>query len=791
MEKHMSVCPYCGAGCKMNLVVENGLVIEAEPLDGVTNQGELCLKGLYGHDFINDTKILTPRLTHPMIRREKGAPLERVTWDEALEFTASRLQKIIDEHGPEAIMLTGSSRGPGNEANFVMQKFVRACLGTNNIDNCARTCHAASVIGLIESVGSGAMSVSIPLLEETDCILLIGYNPAASHPIVARRIVKAKERGAELIVIDPRVIETARIADLYLPQKNGSNLALLHALAYVIVTEDYADWDFIEAHTEGFDAWWKIVQQYTPEAVADTVGVTPEQIRQAARMYATAETAVIGWGMGITQQRQGVDSVRAIAALALITGHIGKHASGLAPVRGQNNVQGSCDMGMWPSLLPGYQRVDDQVVREKFASAWGVPLEKLSPVEGRKLTDLPHGVADGSIRAFYNFGEDPLQTEPDSSQMRKTLEGLDLLISQDIFMTQTTALADVVLPATSWGEHEGVFTASDRTFQRFTAAVPPKGECKHDWEIFQELSTRMGYPMAYSSTEEIWNEVRELCPLFFGATYEKMDGLGAAQWPIPTLDHPGSPELYEGGVFTTDDGKAHFFAAEHEQPTELPDREYPLVLCTVREVGHYSCRSMTGNCKALVALADEPGYVCLNPLDAEARGIDEEQLVWVYSRRGKIISRAALDERINEGAVYMTYQWWIGKCNELTLHVTDSQSGTPEDKYSACQVEPIADQLWAERHLGELYDNLKDHLFAEAAHQDREIGSAVVEAGPVVQVAESSTTDEQSPRDARSVAAQARETAEAEAREAERKAREAYDTRARLEQAWGSEETVV
>lgn len=253
MEKHMAVCPYCGAGCKMNLVVENGQVIDAEGLPGITNEGELCLKGMYGYDFVNDTKILTPRIYHPMIRRTKGAPLERVTWDEALDFTAERLRAIIEEHGAESVMLTGSSRGAGNEANYVMQKFTRACLGTNNIDNCARTCHAASVIGLMEVVGSGAMSVSIPTLEETDCILLFGYNPAASHPIVARRIVNAKERGADLIVCDPRVIESARIADMYLPLKNGSNLALLNAFAYAIIDEELADWDFIDEHTTGFD----------------------------------------------------------------------------------------------------------------------------------------------------------------------------------------------------------------------------------------------------------------------------------------------------------------------------------------------------------------------------------------------------------------------------------------------------------------------------------------------------------------------------------------------------------
>ena len=723
MEKHMAVCPYCGAGCKMNLVVENGRIIDAEGLPGITNEGELCLKGMYGYDFVNDTKILTPRIYHPMIRRTKGAPLERVTWDEALDFTAERLRAIIEEHGAESVMLTGSSRGAGNEANYVMQKFTRACLGTNNIDNCARTCHAASVIGLMEVVGSGAMSVSIPTLEETDCILLFGYNPAASHPIVARRIVNAKERGADLIVCDPRVIESARIADMYLPLKNGSNLALLNAFAYTIIDEELADWDFIDEHTTGFDAWWEVVQDYAPEDVEEVTGLPSETIRQAARRYANADTAVIGWGMGVTQQAQGVQTVRAIAALAMIAGHIGTHASGLAPVRGQNNVQGSCDMGMWPSLYPGYQRVSDPAVRAKFAAAWGVDEERLSLKEGFKLTDLPHGVAEGTIRAFYNFGEDPLQTEPDTAQMRATLEGLDLLISQDIFMTQTCMIADVIFPGTSWGEHDGVFSASDRTFQRFTAAVPPKGECKHDWQIFSELSTRMGYPMHYEDTQEIWDEMRSLCPTFYGATYEKMAGVGHAQWPIPTIEHPGTPIMYLGGKFTTPDNRANLMAHDWEPPTELPDEEYPLILCTVREVGHYSCRSMTGNCRALSLLAEEPGEIHIHPDDAKARGIYDGELVRAFSRRGEAMSRAVVDERINKGTVYMTYQWWIGKCNNLTLHAVDPRSHTPEDKFSACQVEAIEDQVWAEQHMQELYTQLKNDLADLASAQDIEPAS--------------------------------------------------------------------
>ncbi|MEG2948512.1 MAG: formate dehydrogenase subunit alpha [Raoultibacter sp.] len=718
MEKHMTVCPYCGAGCKLNLLVDSGMIVGAEPLDGITNEGELCLKGLCGYDFVNDTKILTPRILHPMIRRKKGEPLKRVTWDEALDFTAQRLLEIKKESGPDAIMLTGSSRGPGNEANFVMQKFTRACVGTNNIDNCARTCHGPSVIGLIDTLGSGAMSVSIPELEHTDCVLLFGYNPAASHPIVARRIVKAKEKGAKIIVCDPRVIETARIADLYLPIKNGSNLAVLNALANVIINDGLQNSRFIAEHTTGYDEWWNVVKNYTPESVEEITGIDAHLVRQAAHMYANADSAIIGWGMGVTQQCQGVLAVHAIAALACITGQIGRPNCGVAPVRGQNNVQGSCDMGMWPSLYPGYQKISDPAVREKFAQAWNVPVEELSDKEGYKLTDLPHGVKDGTIRAFYNFGEDPLQTEPDSADMKETLENIDFLISQDIFMTQTTALADVVFPGTSWGEHEGVFSASDRTFQRFTAAVPPKGDCKHDWEIFQELSTRMGYPMKYDNTQEIWDEVRELCPQFYGATYEKMEGVGHAQWPIPTIECTGTPDLYLDGKFNTADHKAHLMAADWKAPTEIPDEKYPLILCTVREVGHYSCRSMTGNCRALALLADEPGYVRMHPLDAAERDIENEQLVWVYSRRGKVISRAALDERVNRRAVYMTYQWWIGKCNQLTMHVTDPLSGTPEDKYSACQVESIDDQVWAEQHMQELYSQMKDHLAAEAAPQN-------------------------------------------------------------------------
>ena len=563
------------------------------------------------------------------------------------------------------------------------------------------------------------MSCGVPGMEDAGCLFLFGYNPSASHPIVSRRIVKAKEKGAKIIVADPRVIETARIADIYLPLKNGSNLAFLNAFANVIVTEGLVDEEFVKEHTLGFDEWWDTIKEYTPENTQEITGVDPQLLREAARMYATAEpSSILCWGMGVCQHLQNVEAVHACAAIACVSGQIGKPNSGVAPVRGQNNVQGACDMGALPNYFPGYQKVTDPDIRQKFADHWNVPVEALSDHVGYKVSDLPRLIEEGKIRAFYNFGEDPVQTEPDVPHLTKMLEKLDLFVCQDIFMTQTAAMADVVLPATSWGEHEGVFTACDRTFQYFSQAVPPKGECKHDWQIFSELAERMGYDMHWENAQQIWDEeCRALWPAAYGATYEKMAGTGHAQWPIPTLDHPGTPDLFLGGKFTTPEGKAHLVAHDYRDPTEMPDEEFPLILCTVREVGHYSCRSMTGNCKVLALLADEPGELRIHPDDAKERGIRDGELVRAWSRRGETMSRAVIDERVNAGTVYMTYQWWIGKCNNLTLHHVDDRSRTPEDKFSACQVEALPDQKWAERHLQELYSQLKEDLAETAAAQ--------------------------------------------------------------------------
>ena len=553
------------------------------------------------------------------------------------------------------------------------------------------------------------MSNAINEIDNTDLVFIFGYNPADSHPIVANHILLAKQNGAKIIVCDPRRIETARIADMHIALRNGSNIALLNAIGHVIIAEQLYDRAFVTARTEGFEAYRKIVERYTPESVEAITGVSAGEIRQAARLYAGAKTATLLWGMGVTQFWQGVETVRSLTSLAMLTGYLGKAHVGVNPVRGQNNVQGACDMGALPDTYPGYQFVKFPENREKFAKAWGVASLPAHP--GYRISELPHRVAHGEVRAAYIMGEDPLQTDAELPAVRQAFADLELVIVQDIFMTKTAAVADVVLPSTSWGEHEGVYTAADRGFQRFFKAVEPKWDLKTDWQIISEIATRMGYPMHYDNTQQIWDELRQLCPGFKGATYEKMGELGYIQWPCrdESPEDQGTSYLF-AEKFDTPNGLAQFFTCDWMAPIDKLDDDYPLVLSTVREVGHYSCRSMTGNCAALSALADEPGYVQINTEDAARLGIEDEALVWVNSRKGRVITRAQVSDRANVGAVYMTYQWWIGACNELVTENLSPITKTPEYKYCAVRVEPIADQLAAEQYVLEEYNKLKNNL---------------------------------------------------------------------------------
>ncbi|MBC3797595.1 formate dehydrogenase subunit alpha [Acetobacterium tundrae] len=715
----LTTCPYCGSGCQLYLNVENGKIVSSTPANGRTNEGNLCLKGHYGWDYLNDPQILTKRLTKPQIR--KNGVLEEVEWDEAINYTAKRLNEIKEKYGPDSIMGTGCARGSGNEANFVMQKFMRAAVGTNNIDHCARVCHAPSVAGLQYSLGSGAMSISIPEIEDTKLLFVIGYNPAESHPIVARRIVKAKQKGAKIIVADPRITETARISDMHLQLKGGSNLALVQAMGNVIIAEGMVDQKFVDDHTLGYEEYKKTVEKYTPEYVESICHLPAETIRQAAREYAKAERAAILWGMGVCQFGQAVDVVKGLASLALLTGNFGGPSMGVGPVRGQNNVQGGCDMGALPNCYSGYQNVTDDAAREKFEKAWGVKLPKEN---GIPLTQVPHHVLDvkdekKKLHAYYIFGEDPGQSDPDLNEMREALDKLDFVVMQDIYMNKTGLKADVILPATAWGEHDGVYSSADRGFQRIRKAVEPKGDLKTDWEIICLVSTAMGYPMSYKNTKEIWDEMRSLTPSFFGATYEKIEELGCVQWPCrdESMEDKGTPYLHKGGIFAHPNGKANFFATEWRAPGEIEDVEYPYTLSTVREVGHYSVRTMTGNCRTLTNLEDEPGWIQMSPEDCEKLNLKQGELIRVNSRRGSVMTRVMPTERVKTGATYMTYQWWIGACNELTVPYLDPVSNTPESKYCAINLEKIDDQAWAEKQVKDSYESIRKNMGIDAAEK--------------------------------------------------------------------------
>lgn len=549
------------------------------------------------------------------------------------------------------------------------------------------------------------MSNGIPEIENSDMLFVFGYNAADSHPIVARRIVKAKEKGAKIIVTDPRLTETGRISDLWLPIKGGTNMALVNAFGNVLINENLYDRDYVEKYVDGFEEYKQMVSKYTPEYAQEITGVKADDIRKSMREYAKAKNAMILYGMGVCQFSQAVDVVKGLASIALLTGNYGRESVGIGPVRGQNNVQGTCDMGVLPDVYPGYQNVTDDSARNKFEKAWGVNL----PSEpGYKLTEIPHlTLEEKKIKAYYIFGEDPVQSDPNAAEVRETLDNIDLVIVQDIFMNKTALHADVVLPATSWGEHEGVYSSADRGFQIMRKAVEPKGEAKPDWQIMCEIGTAMGYPMKYNNTKEIWNEMRSLCPEFEGASYERIEELGSIQWPCLDEEDDGTPYLYEGNKFSTPNGKGQLFACEWRPPMELPDREYPLSLSTVREVGHYSVRTMTGNCRALKELADEPGYIQISVEDAERLSIEHEEFVRVTSRRGSVVTKASVTDRVKEGSTFMTYQWWVASCNELTSDHVDPITKTPEYKYCAIRVDKIDDQAWAKQYVADEYEDIR------------------------------------------------------------------------------------
>ena len=672
-QKIPTTCPHCGTGCQMNLLVKNNRLVGVEPIDGPANKNLLCVKGKFAsYKFVGSGD----RLTEPLIKR--NGIFEPASWEEALTLVSSKFNEIKAENGADALAGFSCSRAT-NEDNYVFQKMVRAAFGTNNVDNCARVCHSASVHGLAQTLGSGAMTNPIAdITEDVDMILLVGSNPEEAHPVIGAQIRQAIQRGTQVVVVDPRKINLVKDSALHLQVQAGTNVAFANGMMHVILKEGLADRHFIE---EVFLDLEKMVADYTPEKVAEICHIHPEDLIQAARMYAKAEKAPIIYCLGVTEHSTGTEGVMSMSNLAMLVGKVGKPGCGVNPLRGQNNVQGACDMGCMPYDFPGYQKVNNPEVIDKFEKAWHVPLNRNTGLTSTKV--LPAATA-GNVKGLYIFGEDPIVTDPDTGHVRQALESLEFLVVQELFMTETAAYADVVLPGISYAEKDGTFTNTERRVQRVRKAVEPRGQAREDYEIFCEVMTRMGYPCAYESAKEIMEEISAVTPSFGGINYERLEK-ESLQWPCRSLTDPGTPIMHVGSFAR---GKGLFRAIPYKQAQELPDEEYPYLMSTGRMLYHYNTRAMTGRTEGINQIANH-SYIEINAVDAQALGIQEGDKVEVHSRRGKIETYAAVGNRVFPQEVFMTFHFPDGNVNEITNAVFDDIATIPEYKVCAVAIKPV------------------------------------------------------------------------------------------------------
>jgi len=669
-----SVCVYCGTGCMLYLRVRDGKVIGTLPHEDGPGEGKLCIKGWSVHEFIHHPD----RLTRPLIK--EGGIFREANWDEAIDKTVGGLAKAKESHGSDSIAILSSAKA-SNEENYLMQKLARAAVGTNNVDHCARLCHASTVTGLVSSFGSGAMTNSQEDIEESDIIFVIGSNTSEQHPLVARRMIKAMMKGARLIVADPREIPLTAHADLHLCQRPGTDVALLNAMMHVIIQEGLHDEAFIESRTEGFDAFKETIMKYNPEMAEEITGVPAEKIREAARLYGSAGNAAIFFSMGITQHTTGVDNVVSTANLAMLTGNIGRPGTGVNPLRGQNNVQGACDMGGLPDYLPGYARVSDEESRARFERGWGV---ELPPEPGLTLVEMINACGE-DIRAMFIMGENPLMSDPDLNHVREQLEKLDFLVVSEIFMSETAEMADVVLPAASFAERDGTFTATDRRVQRIRKAIDPIGESLPDWMIISRISEGLGYPMTYESPSDIMDEIADLSTIYGGIRYSRLDGEGL-RWPCTGPGHPGT-EILHRDRFSR--GLGLFQSVEYAAPAEEPDEDYPYILTTGRLLFHWHTGTMTRRSGTLTDQINE-AQMEINPKDAESLGIESEDMVRVSSRRGSITLQARVTQGIKEGVVFIPFHFAEAAANKLTNSALDPQAKIPELKVCAVNITKAA-----------------------------------------------------------------------------------------------------
>ena len=692
-----SLCPFCGVGCQLTYNVKDNKILYVEGRNGPANQGRLCVKGRYGFDYAHHPH----RLTVPLIRRADAPKREqlgadfrmdpsRVTeffreasWQEALDFAGGTLAAIRDRHGKRSLAGFGSAKCSNEEA-YLFQKLVRTGFGSNNVDHCTRLCHASSVVALLEGIGSGAVSNPVMDVTKAEVVILIGANPTVNHPVAATFIKNAVKNGTKLIVCDPRRSDLSRLAHRFLQFKADSDVAMLNALMNVIVTEGLVDENFINSRTIGYDELRSNVAAYTPEAMESVCGIPAQTLREVARLYATSNASMILWGMGISQHVHGTDNARCLIALSLMTGQIGRPGTGLHPLRGQNNVQGASDAGLIPMMFPDYQHVSRPEVRASFEQAWQLAPGTLDEKPGLTVVEVMHAIKKGEIRGMYVQGENPAMSDPDANHAREALAALEHLVVQDIFLTETAYLADVILPASAFAEKCGTFTNTDRLVQMGRQAIEPPGQARQDLWIIQQMAQRLGLAWNYGHVSEVFDEMRHTMPSIGGITWERLERDNAVTYPCLKEGDAGDSVVFVDS-FPREGGRAQFVPADIIPAAERPDAEYPMVLITGRQLEHWHTGSMTRRAAVLDALEPDPTAL-IHPLDLAALGAVPGALVTLQSRRGEVTLYARADDGTPRGAVFVPFCFYEAAINRLTNAALDPFAKIPEFKYCAVRL---------------------------------------------------------------------------------------------------------
>jgi len=705
-----TTCAYCGVGCTFRAEMKGDEVVRMVPAkSGKANDGHSCVKGRFAWGYATHKD----RIMNPMIREKTTDPWKEVSWEEAIQYAADKFKGLQEKYGRKSNGGITSSRCT-NEEVWVVQKMIRAAFRNNNTDTCARVCHSPTGYGLKETFGTSAGTQDFRSVEHTDLVLLIGANPTDAHPVFASRMKKRLRDGADLIVCDPRkidLVESPHIkAEVHVPLTPGGNVALINAFAHTIVTEDLADWDFVKERCdeEAFNSWLEFIrdEKNSPEANADWLGGDPEKVRQAARMYAKAPRAAIYYGLGVTEHSQGSTMVMGMANLAMLTGNVGKDGVGVNPLRGQNNVQGSCDMGSFPHEFPGYRHVSDDTVRSLFSQAWGVEQD---PEPGFRIPNMFDAAIRGEYKGMYVQGEDIAQSDPNTHHVEAALENLECLVVQDLFLNETAKFAHVFLPGTSFLEKDGTFTNAERRLGRVRPVMAPK-QGKHEWEITMDLANAMGYPMQYNDASEIMDEIAALTPTFAGVSFERLDNEGSMQWPVNDAAPNGTPIMHIDGFVR---GKGNFVVTEFIPTEEKVTKKFPLILTTGRILSQYNVGAQTRRTENNKWFPED--ILEIHPEDAADRNIKDGDLIRIASRKGETTMHAKVSDRMQPGVVYTTFHNPISGANVVTTEFSDWATNCPEYKVTAVQVE-ITDSMseWQKQYLA--YNEERRKLEEEVAH---------------------------------------------------------------------------